>query len=106
MSLYQSTPVYSCFLGRSTSKAFVPVDHWKLFNKLIVTKVPLLMVRTFIFWYSKQEMYIEWGQSKFSFSLFGCCCQARWHIVSAIITLMIYQSIYMVQANVASFAFY
>ena len=61
----QSTPVYSCFLD--ASKAFDRVNHWKLFNKLIVRKVPLLIVRMFIFWYSKQEMCIKWGQSTSSF---------------------------------------
>ena len=35
------------------SKAFdrVGLNHWKLFKKLIVRKVPLLIVRMFIFWY-------------------------------------------------------
>ena len=61
----QSTPVYSCFLD--ASKAFDRVNHWKLFNTLIVRKVPLLIVRMFIFWYSKQEMCIKWGQSTSSF---------------------------------------
>ena len=61
----QSTPVYSCFLD--ASKVFDRVNHWKLFNKLIVRKVPLLIVRMFIFWYSKQEMCIKWGQSTSSF---------------------------------------
>ena len=34
----QSTPVYSCFLD--AYKAFDRVNHWTLFNKLIVRKVP------------------------------------------------------------------
>ena len=32
----QSTPVYSCFLD--ASKAFDRVNHWKLFNKLLLQK--------------------------------------------------------------------
>ena len=43
----QSTPVYFCFLD--ASKAFDRVNHWKLFNKHIVRKDPLLIVRMFIF---------------------------------------------------------
>ena len=34
----QSTPVFSCFLD--ASKAFDRVNHWKLFRKLIIQKVP------------------------------------------------------------------
>ena len=39
--------VYSCFLD--ASKAFDRVKHWKLFNKLIIRQVPLLIVRMLIF---------------------------------------------------------
>ena len=93
----QSTPVYSCFLDGS--KAFDRVNHWKLFNKLIVRKVPLLIVRMFIFWYSKQEMCIKWGRSTSSFFTVsngvrqGAFCLR----VYLLYTLMIYQSIYMMQ---------
>ena len=41
----QSTPAYSCILD--ASKAFDRVNHSKLFNKLIVRKVPLLIVSMF-----------------------------------------------------------
>ena len=57
----QNTPVFSCFLD--ASKAFDRVNHWKLFRKLITRKVPLMIVRMLIFWYSKQEMCIKWGQA-------------------------------------------
>ena len=35
------------------------VNHWKLFRKLIIQKVPLKIVRILIFWNSKQEMCIK-----------------------------------------------
>ena len=57
----QNTPVFLCFLG--ASNAFDRVNHWKLFRKLIIGKVPLVIVRMLIFWYSKQEMCIKWGQA-------------------------------------------
>ena len=64
----QSTPVYSCFLfDLFFSKAFKRGKPWELFNKLIVRKVPSLIVKMFIIWYCKQEMYIKWGQSTSSF---------------------------------------
>ena len=54
----QSTPVYSCFLD--ALKAFDRVNHWKLFNKLIVKKkVPLLIVRMFIFLIMKRYLNIS-----------------------------------------------
>ena len=43
----QNTPVFSCFLD--ASKAFDRVNHWKLFRKLIIRKVPLMIVRMLIF---------------------------------------------------------
>ena len=48
----QSTPLFP-------SKAFDSVNHWKLFRKLIIRKVPLMIVRMLIFWYSMQEMCIK-----------------------------------------------
>ena len=36
------SPVYSCYLG--ASKAFVKVNHWKLFKTLINQNVTLLVV--------------------------------------------------------------
>ena len=43
----QNTPVFLCFLD--ASKAFDRVDHWKLFHKLIIRKVPLMIVRMLFF---------------------------------------------------------
>ena len=53
----QNTPVCSCFFY--ASKAFDRVNHWKLFRKIIIRKVPLMIVRRLFFWYSKQEMCIK-----------------------------------------------
>ena len=54
----QSTPVFLCFLD--ASKDF---DRVKLFRKLIIRKVPLMIVRMLIFWYGKQEMCTKWDQA-------------------------------------------
>ena len=57
----QSTPVFLCIID--ASKAFVRVNHWKLFRNLIIQKVPLMIVRMLFFWYNNQEMCIKWGQA-------------------------------------------
>ena len=41
----------------------VLITRSSFINKLIIHKVPLLIVRMLIFWYSNQEMCIIWGQS-------------------------------------------
>ena len=45
----QNTPVYTCLL--EASKTFDRDIHWALFEKLIDTHVPLLIVRDLSFWY-------------------------------------------------------
>ena len=57
----QNTTVFSSFLD--ASKAFDRVNHCKLFRKLIIRKVPLMVVRMLIFCHSKQGMCIKWGQA-------------------------------------------
>ena len=47
----------------NASKSFDRVNHWKLFRKLIIRKVPLMIVRISIFWHSKQDMCIKGGQA-------------------------------------------
>ena len=65
----QSTTVFSCF--HDASKAFDRVNHWKLFRKFIIRKIPLTIVRMLIFWYSKQEMCIKWGQATSDYFTFS-----------------------------------
>jgi len=57
----QNTPVYVCFLD--ASKAFDRVNHWTLFKKLLKRKLPILIVRLIVFWYTKQECCVRWGSS-------------------------------------------
>ena len=57
-NLYNS-PVYSCFLD--ASKAYDRVNHWALFKKLLKRSISVIIVRIPMFWYSKQEICIKWG---------------------------------------------
>ena len=56
-----NTPVYTCFLDES--KAFVPVNHWTSFIKLIHSGISLLIVRILVFWYQTQQLCINLGGS-------------------------------------------
>ena len=44
---YYNSPVYTCFLD--ASKAFDRVNHWTMFNKLILRGVPIVIVRMLCF---------------------------------------------------------
>ena len=55
-----SSPVFICFMD--ASKAFDKVHHWTLFKKLIDRKIPNVIVRLLVYWYSKQKYYIQWGK--------------------------------------------
>ena len=44
------------------SQAFDKINHFKLFRKLLDRKTPIVIVRTLLFWYSKQTVCIKWGR--------------------------------------------
>ena len=54
------SPSYTCFLD--TSKAFVKINHFKLFRKLLDRKTPIVIVRIILLWDSKQTVCIKWGR--------------------------------------------
>ena len=57
----RGTAVYITFLD--ASKAFDRIDHWLLFNKMIKNGVPLCIIKLLVFWYSRQRMFVRWGNT-------------------------------------------
>ena len=55
----RNTSVFVTFLD--ASKAYDKIDHWQLFNKLLNIYVPVFIVNILVYWYSRQEMFIRWG---------------------------------------------
>ena len=53
------SPVYLCFLD--ASKAFERVPHNILFSKLFERKVPHIVIRLLVYWYSTQAFTIRWN---------------------------------------------
>ena len=53
--------MYVTFLD--ASKAFDRIDHWLLFNKMIKKGVPLFIIKLLVFWYSRQRMFVRWGNT-------------------------------------------
>ena len=45
-----------------TLKEFIG-DHCVLFNKMIKKRVPLFMIKLLVFWYSRQRMFVLWGNT-------------------------------------------
>ena len=56
---YYNSPVYISYLD--ASKAFDKINHWHLFNKLLARKVPCIIVRLLLTWYSCQKYVIRWS---------------------------------------------
>ena len=54
-----SSPVYLCYLD--ASKAFDRLNYWILFDKLLERKIPKIIVRILVYWYSNQEFLVRWG---------------------------------------------
>ena len=57
----RNTSVFVTFLD--AAKAYDKIDHWQLFNKLLNINVPVFIISMLAFWYSRQEMFIRWGNS-------------------------------------------
>jgi len=56
-----NSAVYLCFLD--ASKAFDKVNHWKLFEKLLLRNVPYIIVRLLVVWYQTQKFYVQWDNT-------------------------------------------
>ena len=57
----RNTSVSVTFLD--ASKAYDKIDYWQLFNKLLNINVPVIIICILVFWYSRQAMFIRWGNS-------------------------------------------
>ena len=56
-----NTSVFVTFLD--ASKTYEKVDHWQLFSNLLNIHVPVFVVNMLVYWYSRQEMFIRWGNT-------------------------------------------
>ena len=54
-----SSPVYICYMD--ASKAFDKVCHWNLFYKLTLRKIPPVIIRLLVYWYTMQTFRVRWG---------------------------------------------
>ena len=57
----RNSTVFVNFLN--ASKAFDQVNYWLLFTKLIDKNVPLFVVKLLMFWYTKQNIKVKWGNT-------------------------------------------
>ena len=44
-------------------KLMTKIDHWHLFNTFLNIYVPVFIVKILVYWYSRQEMFIRWGNT-------------------------------------------
>ena len=49
--------MYVCFLD--ASNAFDCINHWKLFQILIVRKCPAYILKVLVFWYQEQMLCVK-----------------------------------------------
>ena len=57
----RGTTVYVTFLD--ASKAVDRINHWLLFDKMIKKDVPLFIIKLLVFLYSRQRMFLRWGDT-------------------------------------------
>ena len=57
----RNTSVFVTFLD--ASKTYDKIDHWQLFNKLFNIHVPVFIVNILVYWYSRREMFIRYGNT-------------------------------------------
>ena len=57
----RNTSVFVTFLD--ASKTYDKIDHWNLFNKLLNIHVLVFIVNILVYWYSRREMFIRWGNT-------------------------------------------
>ena len=57
----RGTTVYVTFVD--ASKAFDRIDYWLLFDKMIKKGVPLFIIKLLVVWYSRQRMFVRWGDT-------------------------------------------
>ena len=56
-----NSPVFICFLD--ARKAFDRVNHWTLFNKLLVNGMDPFLVKLLRAWYKSQRFHVRWGNA-------------------------------------------
>ena len=59
--------MYVTFLD--ASKAFDRIDRRLLFEKMIKKSVALFIIKLLVFWYSRQRMFVRWGDMFHQFML-------------------------------------
>lgn len=52
------SPLYVCFMD--ASKAFDRINHYRLFDNLLIRGMPVIIVRLLYTWYSTQLYYVKW----------------------------------------------
>ena len=45
------------------NNVFDRIDQWLLFNKMFKKGMPLFIIKLLAFWYSRQRMFVRWGDT-------------------------------------------